>query len=295
MKLFNDLRFFLFLATVVSFIVSPRLHANMVIDFQKGDDLKVVFDGGVRPWRVQGLERSHLEFGSADAEIALPTGETFRFPANRGTLQVIEGNKLVSCTLFGKEIPLAEGVALAKAVCNSLSIPTTGLDLLAEEPRTITDPSKNWSARDNNKGEVSIRVALQAIFHPEGSIAIVTVSMGWKRSPSEGGLLPGPVQPPSGYEGVSMEPPKRNPNAKPFPEHGPEYYRDLAAQAKLKGSQPSAPATPVQTATPAPLPPVPPGAENPAPVVERKSALWPWLIGMLVLVVIVAVALKRRA
>ena len=38
-----------------------------------------------------------------------------------------------------------------------------------------------------------------------------------------------------------------------------------------------------------------PVAETPAAPVERKSPVWPWVVGMLALVVIVAVALKRRA
>lgn len=54
---------------------------------------------------------------------------------------------------------------------------------------------------------------------------------------------------------------------------------------------------PVPTATPAPSLPTPTVAANPAPVVEveRKSPVWPWVVGMLALVVIVAVALNRRA
>lgn len=58
---------------------------------------------------------------------------------------------------------------------------------------------------------------------------------------------------------------------------------------------PTAP-TPVPTATPntssAPSNPV---AQASLSVVERKSLVWPWVVGILALVVIVALALKRRA
>lgn len=62
----------------------------------------------------------------------------------------------------------------------------------------------------------------------------------------------------------------------------------------------STPTTPtaapqVPSATPAPSPLSTPAAESPAPVVERKSPVWPWLVGIVALVVIVALALKRRA
>lgn len=55
-----------------------------------------------------------------------------------------------------------------------------------------------------------------------------------------------------------------------------------------------APSTPVATSTPALSSPVPAVAESPAPMVERKSPAWPWVVGILALIVIVAVVLKRR-
>ena len=54
--------------------------------------------------------------------------------------------------------------------------------------------------------------------------------------------------------------------------------------------------TPVAIATPPVAPsPTTPFPQTPALPSERKSPVWPWVVGMLALVVIVAVALKRRA
>lgn len=55
-----------------------------------------------------------------------------------------------------------------------------------------------------------------------------------------------------------------------------------------------APSTPVPTATPAPSSPAPTVAESPAPVVERKSPVWPWLVGIAALTVIALLVWKRR-
>lgn len=56
------------------------------------------------------------------------------------------------------------------------------------------------------------------------------------------------------------------------------------------------PATPVPSAAPPTAPtPVTPIAQTPAPTVEHKSPMWPWLVGIVALIVIVTVALKRRA
>lgn len=56
------------------------------------------------------------------------------------------------------------------------------------------------------------------------------------------------------------------------------------------------PGTPVPTATPAAsLASTTPVAQTSAPVVEGQAPAWPWVIGTLALIVIVAVVLKRRA
>lgn len=55
------------------------------------------------------------------------------------------------------------------------------------------------------------------------------------------------------------------------------------------------PATPVPSATPATSPqPATPVAQTPAAQVGKRAPVWPWLVGIVALVVIIAVALKRR-
>jgi len=71
----------------------------------------------------------------------------------------------------------------------------------------------------------------------------------------------------------------------------------LKAQAPPAKAEPPtlASATPVPSTTPAASPqPATPVAETPAVVVERKSPAWPWVVGILALIVIVVLALKRR-
>jgi len=54
------------------------------------------------------------------------------------------------------------------------------------------------------------------------------------------------------------------------------------------------PSTPVPTATPAPSAPAPLVVESPAPVVEHKPPVWPWLVGIVALTVIALLVWKRR-
>jgi len=83
--------------------------------------------------------------------------------------------------------------------------------------------------------------------------------------------------------------------------HIPQWLADLDASA----SHPPAVESPAAADTstqPTPLPttaqatrPSPTTAENPAPVVERRSAMWPWVVGSAALIAIVARLFKRRA
>ena len=78
----------------------------------------------------------------------------------------------------------------------------------------------------------------------------------------------------------------------------PQTHREAAqpnATPPPPDTQQSKSSTPVPTATPAPVLPSPTGIESPAPVAERKALVWPWLVGIVALLLIVAVALKRRA
>ena len=65
--------------------------------------------------------------------------------------------------------------------------------------------------------------------------------------------------------------------------------------ASPKPSVPQEPSKAVPTTTPSASLPIAKVAESPAPMVERKSPVWPWLVGILTLFAIVAFALKRRA
>jgi hypothetical protein len=75
----------------------------------------------------------------------------------------------------------------------------------------------------------------------------------------------------------------------------------FAPAAKSQEAEPTqpiktpAPASALPTATPSPSSPPPAVAETPALPAESKWPLWPWLVGIAALIVIVAVALKRRA
>jgi hypothetical protein len=74
------------------------------------------------------------------------------------------------------------------------------------------------------------------------------------------------------------------------------YFNDNPAESR-PGPAASAPqSTPVSASTPSVSPaPKIPVVETPASAVERRTPVWSWVFGITALIVIVAVALKRRA
>ena len=87
--------------------------------------------------------------------------------------------------------------------------------------------------------------------------AKVYVFLQWKREGAPMKFLTSPIQPPLGYENESMAPPKVNPNQKGYPEHSPEYYKDLIDKMKAGGTNVISPAPIVPPQSPSPSAPQP--------------------------------------
>lgn len=107
------LKRFIFAISVLAgwFQVATPLQADAVIDLQKGDDLKMLFDGGVRPWHMPGFERSILGFSPGRYEITVSESESFSLPVVQGSVSVVEGNKLVTLELYGQNTTVAEATS----------------------------------------------------------------------------------------------------------------------------------------------------------------------------------------
>ena len=280
------------LHVIAFFLIATQIRGETVIDFRKGDDLKILFDGGLRPWRVPGLGRSHLEVGPDNIAVVLPTGETLRLAVERATFTVVEGNKLAGCELYGLRSSVNEAVSLTKTFCGSVSIPVADLDPLVVNLGTKPDPTKYWTAQNIVRGNLRLQITFQPIYNFQKVDATVRVFVGWKRPPSEMRIPSEPIKPPSGYEGVSMDPPKQNPNAEPFPKHGPDYYRDLTNQARLKDDGQDVPTKTTESVNDSQTSLTP--AVTELPPATMKVPIWGWVIGTVVLALIAFFFWKRR-
>ena len=278
---------------IIILVVSMTLNAGStygecVLDFQQGDDLRVLFDGGLRPCRVPGLDRSHLEVGQVDILLILTTGESFRMPIQQGGFTVVEGNKLSSCDLIGQLTSVNEAAALAKTICGSLKEPAIGLDHVLSTLGATPEPSNFWSSSNIARGNCRLKIKFLPVFGYQKLAAKVSVSLSWARPRSEMNPLLQPIKPPPGYEGVSMEPQARSRDSEQLPKHGPEYYRGLMVAANSKGLQKEFLPTPKAVDIPANL-----NARRHAGTAPA-SEMWMWTIGFITLIFVFVLAFMHR-
>lgn len=180
------------------------------VDFRQGGNLKMIFDGGLRPYRLQGLETDCCVFGKASLTVIVPHGSPFKFAVDRASIQVLDGNEIESIDLFGLNTSVPEAVALTKRICQAWNVPTTGLDDAIAHLGTRPDIGKGWGA-DFNQPKIRAHMTLKPLYYlySVGAYVNVTFRLGDRYEGVK--FLTAPIQPPPGYENVSMNPPPRVP------------------------------------------------------------------------------------
>jgi hypothetical protein len=187
--------------------------ATGIIDLRQGDNLKMIFDGGLRPYRLQGLESSCCVFDKASLTVILPNAAPFTFKVDRASIQVLDGNEIVSIDLFGPNTSVPEAENLTKTICTAWNVPATGLDDAVAHMGTVPDTGKGWGT-EFNQPEIRAQVTFNPLFYNPlfnlnnvGGHVNVTLILGDHYHGVK--FLKSPIQPPPGYESISMAPPPR--------------------------------------------------------------------------------------
>lgn|SRR5882724_4642918 len=185
--------------------VAVRGAERTAIDLRRGDNLKLLFDAGLRPTRIPGLEKSKIQIGPTQLRIILPDGRNFDVDVERGEFGVIPGNLLYLAELFGVTEPVPRAIERARAICGTANISDAGLEEKANTLGSLPDSDKAWFKSGGNGG-----VKVSVTFHPVWSMnqvkAQVWVALQWPRAAGSIHSLDEPIQPPPGFEDVSMEP-----------------------------------------------------------------------------------------
>lgn len=280
------------------FIAVCTCMAQHTIDFTQGANLQQIYEGGLRSWRSKPQEFSSLHVTDENIRIVPPRGRPFELDVEIGTLGILAGNQLSKADFTSQPMTFNQAVTKAREICQAMGIDMAkgvGKESFEEKAAQLATLGKQaaapqyWNGRGKAEG-ASFGVTLSPLFGWDEIRGKVSVYFNFYEPGKPMKFLTEPVKPPAGYEHMSMEPPETHPD-KPFPD--PAFSRKNL-QKKLEEAKPSSTPPSVQSSTPAPSSPLPASAENPAPAVESKSLVWPWVIGIAALIVIVMLALKLR-
>jgi len=178
-----------------------------VIDLRQGDNLKIIFDAGLRPWRTRALEKR--ECGIAHEELVsliLPNGEQVELDVGRASFDVLQGNQLSEAAFFGVTESTPHAVRRVKEICRAARLSDEGLDQIANHLGAHPDTRKRWSQAGmiNN---VRLWITFYPMWFRNPVEAQVWVFVQWSHGGGPMKFLSVPIKPPPGYEDVSMDEP----------------------------------------------------------------------------------------
>jgi len=181
-----------------------KLHT---IDLRRGNNLGMIFDAGLRPWRSRGAENRGLDMAQEeDLTIILPNETHFELEIARASFTVLVGNTLQEANLFGRSESVPGAVQRIRSICAATGFSDDGLDQIANSLGTLPDPNKTWF-RSGLVNGVQVSITFFPIWLRDPLQAQVWVVIQWPPFGAPMKFLTEPIQPPPGYEGVPMEAP----------------------------------------------------------------------------------------
>jgi hypothetical protein len=260
---------FIFAALLASSAIAHGDPNRYTLDLRKGHDFKLLYDAGLRPWKETNSTCMVGGAGMKDItywKFILPNGASFDYASNMANFEVMEDDSIGRIDFSGvDDMPIKDATAMTKSICSSLGIPNAGF----EEMIAGLNPSskfndhpasekQGWGHRETIAG-IDFDCAFIARPFFDHTSAQVNITIIWpNRAPNDPYFSKPPLkmpirdlQPPPGYEGVSMAPPPRAPNQKGVPAHDFDYYKQKIAAAFNKQAA-------SEGITPAELKPPPP-------------------------------------
>jgi hypothetical protein len=174
------------------------------IDLRGQGTLKNVFEAGLEPRKVRGLERSLCEVEDTSLRFLLDGGHTFYIDAKRLDILVYDNDSLGYLQAYTDYLTIDEAYKLADKLGQELGRPATGLKAFIEKLRS--NPlamAGGYGFCTNNQPRVNV-------FFLRGVSAErplrLAIKVEWIRPPLERRPRTQEIKPPIGYEHLSMEP-----------------------------------------------------------------------------------------
>jgi hypothetical protein len=266
-------------------LVSVDARAQYTLDFGQTNSLKSLFDLGLRPRNVFGLERDKCEVRDVDFELLL-NGKAIQFSAERAEFEITKDNSISAAELISPNLDLGEAQQQAKRIFASVGSLPAGLNEAFKKAETQKsfEPLREIGIRATS-GEPELRIYfIPGDFvstAPQEKHIRIVASAYWKSKAQDQRLLrQEPIKPPLGYQNESMAP-LLSPNQERLIREREKL--GATAMASPSATLPIRSLTPLPTATPA------------SSVVEKASHDFPVIVAILaILIAATTVLLLRR-
>jgi len=207
MKIF----FYIFIALTATVRFATAADAPAVIhiiDFRQTDNLKAIFDAGIHPFRIPGLEDTECEFDREKLRVLLPGNLNFSVDSDLCQISVLADNKIISIGLYAPKMKLDDGIEYTRKIANELGMDTKNLDQtkIDDGSRDYVDKLSAWTGY-LAKVNVEIQLRLHYVHTDYEAFTELYVGVSWDQPGGITHPLMGPIQPPPGYENISMDPP----------------------------------------------------------------------------------------
>jgi hypothetical protein len=272
---------------------------NAELRFAETLHLKYIFDWGLRPYRILD---SYCRVGRADLNLWFPGAKaSIQFPARVAVFRIDKYDRVTRIELSTAATSVGDADKTLRELAGALGMELEGFDETVA--RTTTDDPRSqetWAQTQKTKWyRAFIGYQPMAYFSRDESTgnremrAIVNFSFEWE--PTEIGPVfrTTPIQPPKGYEYLTMEIPGSDLMARVQGSTDPAYAHLQIKPAPAAEATPPASETPIapQIAYPDPLPAVP--APVTPPPSKSFNPLW-WIVAALAALVAVAWVTVRK-
>ncbi len=203
------------------------------LDLQNHPTLKTIYDAGMRPWRVTNdhcMVGGQGDYSLHQVTLVFPESDPFTFPSEATSFSVFSDYELSEVNVKTVGLSSKDAKQLTSEICKALKFETKGL----EEFFSSIDDKTRWSAFwtiDDERDDMRFHLLCRPSPRMNETLYQVTLSAEWRPGTAADRrkrMLLTPMQPPDGYQTISMAVPTPPPGQKPVPD--PAYSFDAMKQ-----------------------------------------------------------------
>lgn len=187
------------------------------IDLTGNIDLKMVFDGGLRPTQTPGLETDSCQIENVRVKIIFSEKREVTMLVERGDFGVAANGKIAAFDLYGPFEGIDEAVSKAERICQVLSLNPGNLVYLRTRPGSYERPNLSGWGGEIRTPEMRVNFMLRPRYQYKVNGAELSVTYRWQHGAKPIKFATAPLRPPPGYDSVSMTPPPLHPPGPPYP------------------------------------------------------------------------------